>query len=252
MTFDSDVPMSALYGQAALFERVSKQVLPTDSMYAGNPVHYFSVGASAMAMIARALELADVPINSVERVLDYACGYGRVLRWLRAAFPNAYVKGVDANLPSVEAAAALNVDTEHLDISLSKRIGDKFDLIWIGSLFTHLTATETGRVIRYLRNHFSDNGILLCTTHGVDVINRIESGERNYGLDADGIATVIKSYKGTGYGYADYPRQLNYGISVARPVAMNQLITTSGLFPFMFRAQGWDNHQDVFACTIQK
>jgi SAM-dependent methyltransferase len=220
-------------------------------MFAQNIDHYYSVGASAMSSIYTALDLHKVETGNVRRILDYACGYGRVLRWLRAAFPEAYIKGVDADRASAEAAAVLNVETAHLDITLAERLGDKFDLIWVGSLFTHLTSTETARILRYLRSHLSDSGIIVFTTHGVDVFERVTAGERDYGLDAGGVEALIDGYTKVGYGYAGYPSQQGYGISIARPVIMNQLAVNSDLFPFMFRQQGWDNHQDVFACTVQ-
>lgn len=249
MTIENGIP--GLYGQDELFESVSRVIIPTDSMFAQNTDHYYSVGASAMSSIYMALNLHKVEPGNVRRILDYACGYGRVIRWLRAAFPDAYIKGVDADRASAEAAAVLNVETAHLDITLSERLGDKFDLIWVGSLFTHLMSTETARILRYLRSHLSDSGIIVFTTHGVDVFERVTSGERNYGLDAVGIEALLDGYTKVGYGYADYPAQAEYGISIARPVIVNQLAVNCGLFPFMFRPQGWDNHQDVFACTAQ-
>lgn len=240
-----------MYGQDELFKSVSRTIIPSDSMFAQSESHYYSVGASAMSSIYLAMDLLNVKAGNVSRVLDYACGYGRVIRWLRAAFPEAYIKGVDADRASAEAAAALNVETAHLDTTLSQRLGDKFDLIWVGSLFTHLMSSETARILRYLRSHLKDTGIIVFTTHGLDVFERVKAGERTYELEPAGIEALLDGFTKVGYGYADYPLQSEYGISIARPVVINRLSVENGLFPFMFRPCGWDNHQDVFACTVQ-
>ncbi len=204
-----------------------------------------------MSSIFKALDLLNIDRDDVKRVLDYACGYGRVLRWLRAAFPGAYIKGVDADRASAEGAALLGVETAHLDVTLSKGLGDKFDLIWVGSLFTHLMESETARILRYLRRHLSETGVVVFTTHGLDVAARVKAGERDYGLEVSGSEALLDGFSKVGYGYADYPLQSEYGISVVRPVVMSRIAIDRGLFPFMFRPMGWDNHQDVFACTVQ-
>lgn len=250
--FDVSSETTNLYGQNDIFPAVSREVDPSDSMANGDRGHYFSVGASALTSIRLALDTLRVEHANVHRVLDYACGYGRVLRWLRAAFPEAYIKGVDADRASAEAASALvgNGEAAQLDIRLTESLGDSFDLIWVGSLFTHLNAIETTRVLRYLRSHLSPTGVLVFTTHGLDVFQRVKSGERTYELEPDGIEILLDGFDKTGYGYADYPLQSGYGISVTRPIVINRLAVDSGLFPFFFRPHHWDNHQDVFACTL--
>gem|GEM_PF-2734259 len=56
-------------------------------MTQGNPDDYFITGRSALQAVNHPLAAAHIPEKNVKRVLDYACGYGRVSRWLMAGFP---------------------------------------------------------------------------------------------------------------------------------------------------------------------
>ena len=68
---------------------VNLQLSPTDNMYEkgkeGSDEHYFSVGLQALAIIDKARALVNK--NEVSSLLDFGCGYGRVLRFLKAHFP---------------------------------------------------------------------------------------------------------------------------------------------------------------------
>src|SRR5215203_1048777 len=64
--------------EKALLQKVSMEVHPNDGMYGGNAVHYLGVGLSAIHCI----ELALAKLNgdkSIRKILDFPCGYGRVL-----------------------------------------------------------------------------------------------------------------------------------------------------------------------------
>ena len=242
-----------IYGEDDLFRDVERRILPEDSMLEGTRgdhimrTRYFSVGASAIAVIREVLRAQVRTMNDVREVLDYACGYGRVHRWLRIAFPQAIVRGVDADAPSVAGANHLGFDAEILDLALKDDLG-KFDLIWIGSLFTHLSYEESVRTLKFLRRQLSAGGALILTTHGSDVFERIRSGA-TYGLKSDGLKVLLQKFHETGWGYVDYPDQEGYGISLASPEVAMKLLLDCDMTPILFRAVGWDKHQDVYACA---
>lgn len=87
-----------------IFPHVNKNVAPGDGMLGEDESHYFAVGASAISCIRSAFLTAQKQRQSVKSVLDYACGYGRVLRWLKAEFPEARLLGVDADPKAASAA----------------------------------------------------------------------------------------------------------------------------------------------------
>lgn len=246
------INQSKLFGRNETFANVPKEIAPGDGMLQpGDQEHYFVVGASASAAINDALRTARIAPKNISRVLDYACGYGRVLRWLKADFPAAYLVGVDADPKAARAAGnVVGVETRALDITLAGGLGDPFDLIWVGSLFTHLPAQETARVLRYLRGHLTNIGVLVFTTHGAIVEQRLSSRTRIYGLAEDAVDTVLLGVSQSGYGFAGYPHSPSYGISIARPSRMIAMLEAEGMRSIMFKDQGWAAHQDVYASRL--
>jgi 2-polyprenyl-3-methyl-5-hydroxy-6-metoxy-1,4-benzoquinol methylase len=239
-----------IYGKFKAFAALNRTIAPGDGMFNEiHPEHYFAVGASAAHLISESLAAACVPPGRVERVLDYACGYGRVLRWLRVEFPQAFLLGVDSDPKAVRGCnLALGVETRQLDLSFAKPIDAPFDLIWVGSLMTHVPEWETLRVIQYLKTHLTNGGVLVLTTHGDLVYERLRLGERHYNIAKAGIGKIIREFDWLGYGHASYGHS-GYGISVCKPSRIVTMIETCNLVCVYFKARGWAAHQDVFGCV---
>ena len=72
----------------------------TDPMYAYAPDLYFGAGRSALRCIRLAMLAAD--LQRVNRVLDFGCALGRVLRALRAGFPEASITACEIRKHDVE------------------------------------------------------------------------------------------------------------------------------------------------------
>ncbi|WP_373458513.1 class I SAM-dependent methyltransferase [Neorhizobium huautlense] len=78
--------------------------------------------------------------KELKRILDFPCGHGRALRYLRAAYPDADIFVSDINEPGVEFCRTQfgarpfrsYVELENTELTPS------MDLIWCGSLLTHL------------------------------------------------------------------------------------------------------------------
>ncbi len=72
-------------------------VAPNDTMLVNTSLreaqHYFSVGRGALFLVQQALLAADN--EAPGRILDFPCGHGRVLRWLRAKWPDAEISAAD-------------------------------------------------------------------------------------------------------------------------------------------------------------
>lgn len=87
------------HAERDLLARVDARIAPRDGMYVGNAAHYFSVGLSATRSIDAALPSAP------GRILDMPCGHGRVLRFLRARFPDESVVACDLDSDGVAFCA---------------------------------------------------------------------------------------------------------------------------------------------------
>src|SRR5215467_1819452 len=95
MTAGSDIRTQSLLTQLYQLEveNIPRTMAPADGMFENNLDHYRSVGQSAMRCIKLAMLAAGK--DDFARILDFGCGYGRVLRVLRAAFPAAELTACD-------------------------------------------------------------------------------------------------------------------------------------------------------------
>ena len=233
----------------AVEAKLRRKIMPGDHMYAeANPGHYFSVGASAMQCIASAAIAAGHP-GDFTKVLDFACGSGRVTRWLRAAFPAARVVASDLRADSLDWIAA-NLGAEPW--LSAKDIGSlqppcRFDLIWCGSLVTHLSEDATRGVLSAFARWLAPNGIAVVSTHGRRTVENQRNRPGRY-LPEELFAPVGSAYAAQGYGYADYPGRADIGFSVCSPAWIAQaLMGIDGVRLVALTETAWDNHHDIVA-----
>jgi len=233
----------------AVEARLRRKVMPGDHMYAeANPGHYFAVGASAMHCIASAAIAAGRPADFAE-VLDFACGSGRVTRWLRAAFPAARLVVSDLRRDSLDwIAANLGAETwpSAEDIG-SLRPPRPFDLIWCGSLVTHLPEEAAAGLFAAFARWLSPNGLAVVSTHGRRTLENQRTGKSNY-LPPDLFASVRAGYEAGGYGYVDYPGRAGIGFSVCSPAWIARTVLGIERVRLVGMTEtAWDNHHDVVA-----
>src|SRR5215831_17887353 len=89
---------------AVALSSVSTDISTADSMFEGDRNHYFSVGRSALRCIERAAETAGE--DGFHSILDFGSGFGRVLRVLRAAYPDAEVAACDLSREALDFCAS--------------------------------------------------------------------------------------------------------------------------------------------------
>jgi SAM-dependent methyltransferase len=229
---------------------ISQEVSPDDSEYAaGVRAHYFNVGQSALRCIRLALVSAQK--TEINRILDLPCGYGRVLRALKAEFPGAQITACDLKRDAVQFCVrtfgVLPVISQQRarDIEIQQR----FDLIWCGSLLTHLNSNAWSEFLGLFDALLDRGGVLVFTTHGRWVAERMRRGRYHYELSEEQIRSLLDDYDRQGFGYQNYSSALDYGISVASPSwTCLQLETLSTMRLVAYKEATWDDHQDVIAC----
>ena len=230
-----------------LLNSVESRISPRDTMYAGDGAHYFKVGLSAMRSVEEAVR--EAKLASVERVLDLPCGHGRVLRFLLRRFPHAAFTACDLDRDGVDFCARTFGATpvysaEDLD-ALS--FDTRFDLIWCGSLVTHLNEHQTRALFRLFTRQLAPGGLLIFTAHGDFVARRMPTGEFDYMLTAEQVAALKERYSRTGFAYDDYAGQESYGVSLTSPAWIRaQLEASGGLREVYFKERAWDGHHDVY------
>ena len=232
-----------------LLRNVSLKIHHSDNMYESpDAKHYLNVGLSAMRCIETAL-ISQNKTNSVNAIMDFPCGYGRILRFLRARFPKA-----DITISELETAAVdfckLEFSTDSLEANtdLSKLPTNKqYDLIWCGSLVTHLDQHNATELLRYFYSILAPDGLCIFSSHGSVVAQWIEEKRFSYGLTESAQQKLLAMFNDKGYGYADYGHLDGYGISVVSHRCMSAIARSVGLAnEVMFIEQGWGNHHDVY------
>jgi len=232
-----------------LLNNVSLRIHHKDGMYKkGKGSHYLLVGLSAIHCIKEAIENVGNEFK-VTSILDFPCGYGRVLRFLRATFPNSEIAASELN------SNALKFCSKHFKINgvLSKRnfsdinLPKQFDLIWCGSLFTHVDELTSENLLKFFYEHLSDHGICVFTTHGNYSSILINSKKQTYGMTEEAQQKILRDFQTKGYGFANYRNSKGYGISLVNKIKIMELAHKVGNWNLvMFKERGWDTHQDVY------
>jgi SAM-dependent methyltransferase len=237
----------------SLSAEVSRDISPNDEMHvAGRESHYFSVGRSALDCISCSLQAAQLPADKVGRILDLPCGYGRVLRYLRAAFPEAEITACDLLRDGVDYCAttfgAIPVysDENPEKVQLER---DAFDLIWVGSLLTHVDSDRWAKFLDLFRCSLRPGGVLVFSAHGRrvhDMMRRREFEIQPYWQQT----TVLYAYERKGFGFCPYLNSNSYGNSFSNPAwVFKQIERMSEMRIVHFSEAAWDKSHDVYACV---
>jgi SAM-dependent methyltransferase len=227
---------------------VNRSISAHDEMFIGNEVHYFDVGESALHAVETALFAAQRPKSTIKRILDLPCGHGRVMRFLQKGFPEAQLTACDLNRSGVEFCAttfgALPVISREAADEIP--LPGEFDLIWCGSLLTHLSEEKCASFLRLFQRLLGHRGILVCTTHGRHSARELAAGKNPHGITDQQIAELLAGYRQKGFSYVDYSAQSDYGFSLAHPSFVTaHLIDHPGWRLLGYNETGWDKRQDV-------
>jgi SAM-dependent methyltransferase len=226
---------------------VSTEISPNDPSYSTGPEWYYGSGRSALQCIRLALLAAN--IGDPKSVLDFGSGHGRILRFLKAAFAEAELTACDINPDAIEFCAEAFGATPVLGRSGEIDLVGSFDLIWSGSVFTHVQDWQ--KFLRHLNSLLMPEALLVFTTGGREVVGRLRSGEHFYNnLSEEDVASLLEQYDRDGFGYIEgFPT--GCGFTLASPdYALRQVTQVPGLRIISFWESGWNSHQDVVA--VQK
>jgi len=216
--------------------------------------HYLAVGLSAIRCIENALKNAS-PEKEPRTILDFPCGYGRVLRFLKAKFPKGDITACDIKPLALDVVKrTFNVATIASSSSLDEvPFSHKFDLIWCGSLITHLAEQDTVKLLKIFYKHLSPGGVCVFTTHGQLSVEKIESKKFCYGLSESAQQELLNGFRDKKYGYAEKPNMHRYGESIVSHNRMLAIAQSIGNWrEIYYREHEWDNHQDVYAFMLPR
>lgn len=215
-------------------------------------LHYEQVGVDAMRLIVQALVNAGKKVP--DRILDFPCGSGRVTRHLRAMFPDATIGACDLYQDHIDFCvnqfAAQGIPSlENLD---NLDVG-QWDVIFCGSLLTHLPAHLFDAAIRFIRRSLSDTGIAIVTIEGRHALH-IQANKWKF-IDDRRFAVAQEGFHREGFGFVSYDEnfmansfanQAEYGVALTSAAwAVDRIVKLNDVRILGFTERAWDDHQDV-------
>jgi SAM-dependent methyltransferase len=229
---------------------------PQDQMYEGDEpeywsmAHYLGTGMEATRLVKNSLALINRTPDDVKDILDFPCGYGRVLRHLKVGFPNSNIVGSEIFQSCLDfCSQQFDIDTFLSDKNFQITSERKFDVIWCGSLFTHITSKRFDQLINFFESQLKENGIMIFTLHGRFTRHHIDT--IRYQLSRPRILQMKIGYETTGYGYTNYHDSDSYGLAFIKLSWLAKYFDKKPSLQIVGHYErGWDTIQDVM--VIQK
>jgi len=213
--------------------------------------HYLSVGQSAMNNVEATLAACRLGWADIHTCLDLPCGHGRVLRWLQSKLDPAGISACEIDRQAADfCAAEFGVKALYSsDDPRQIKFPNRYDLIWLGSLFSHLGPDTSFALFARFVDALNPGGLMVFTTQGESCF--VNPGLAGYSKRFPAIeAQLRESYARYGYCHTPYKPGGYYGMAIYSEDYIKN--TMAERFPGQvrlarFAARGWDNHQDVWS-----
>ena len=239
-------------------------IAPNDPMYLtaqGDQDRTYVGHARVMLDCIRAAMIAAKK-PTAERILDLPSGHGRVLRLLRAEYPQAELTACDIKPDAVEFCAEKFSATPVYGKEDLKEVElpHRYDLIWCGSLLTHLDQDLWTEFLDFFDDALEVGGLLVVTFAGRHIAAAIEDKSTALGLseafeDDEVRLDYLRTYARDGFAYIEYPtppehRQANnepscYGLTLAKPSWVLRLLEQRKGLRVVSLSEGRWGAQDV-------
>jgi ubiquinone/menaquinone biosynthesis C-methylase UbiE len=135
----------------------------------GHRALFLQTGRRSLEDFEHALTAVGDTLGAHERILEFGCGCGRIMRWMEELGDTRTLIGTDIDARAIEWASD-NLPFARFDVNEGlppTRYGDgEFDLILNHSVFTHLDANYQDRWLEELQRIASPRGLLVLSIHG--------------------------------------------------------------------------------------
>lgn len=101
----------------------------------------------------------------VTRILEYGCGTGRNIPFLKKAFPVAKVVGSDISKASLALAKSEQPDVDFFVEGEAGSIGGEFELIFVAGVFHHIPPSARSAAMQLLYSRLAPRGQVIIFEH---------------------------------------------------------------------------------------
>lgn len=217
-------------------------------------INYLKAADSAIENIVAALEAAGRDFADVRSCLDFGCGHGRILRFLQQRIPAHRITACDVDEEAVWfCAAELGARPLVSSWNLAELRLGTYDLIWSGSVLTHLDRADGELLLDHFAQSLAPGGVLVFSAHGQTSLDGLGwLYEKAYVSEAEAIRREVAesgfSFRPYGPEHGEHPHP--YGMAWhAREMIVGWFEEHYGdaVEPLLHRPHGWDNHHDVYS-----
>lgn len=151
---------------------------------------FFQSGQMSVNDLQLVLALVGRQLASYSSILDFGCGCGRIMLWLKDVAGSASLHGSDID---ERAIAWCRENIPYAQFEANQPLpplpyGDaSFDLVFSNSVFTHIDESYQDRWLSELRRVTRPGGHLLLSVHGEPAFQVYEENLRASGRDASAI-----------------------------------------------------------------
>lgn len=154
--------------------------------------------------------IAGQPLR-LGQVLDFGCGWGRLIRLLNKYVPEDRIHGVDPWHRSIEICRETRVRanlfvSDYIPRALPTPEDLRFDLVVAFSVFTHLSAKVATICAQTLRDHLTDTGVIAMTIRPVEYWDCLLQGE-DPAFDPDFVAGLKEAHLRQGFAFLPHNRE---------------------------------------------
>jgi len=218
-----------------------------DDMFHGSKKAYMWSGSEGMRLIKKYTNIEDR--HGEVALLDFPSGYGRVLRFIWGTYRGIDITACDLNHEAVDFCEEnFLVHPVYSRENLRElTIDRKFDIIWSGSLLTHLDRQRFVDTIDFYERHLSDNGIVITTTMGRCCAHELLHKKRNLGIsDHAAIVRLVETFESDGFSYHPYDSAQDYGLTLVKPEITASIVYGFPRLRLVAIAEAeWVDFQDV-------
>lgn len=151
----------------------------------GIPTHaaralYLRRGEVVFEAVGHVLTDVGRPLRSSGRVLDFACGYGGVTRFVLTRIPAARVTVSDISHDAVEFVRSTFGVRGFDSVADPGELqhDETYDVVLVVSLFSHLSLAPWRGWLRRLARLVASNGVLLFSVHGPHLADELDETHR--------------------------------------------------------------------------